>query len=109
MRCCALAVLLLTTLTRATSQIGAGPSFVPNNGFVPDAATAVKIGEAVLTPVYGERVVASERPFKAILKGSVWVVEGTLHCDGAPICPGGVAVVKISKSSGRILHMAHYQ
>jgi hypothetical protein len=42
--------------------------FVPNAGFVPDEAAALKIAEAVLTPVYGEAVIRSERPLKAALK-----------------------------------------
>ena len=81
---------------------------------VPDKETAIKIAEAVLIPVYGEQQIASERPFKARLKGDVWTVEGTLHCpDGnggvTTNCDGGTAVVKISKIDGRIIFMIHYQ
>ncbi|MBZ5507634.1 MAG: YbbC/YhhH family protein [Acidobacteriia bacterium] len=83
------------------------PSYQPKAGFVPNAETAVKVAEAVLIPVYGEKVL-SERPFKATLEGDVWTVEGTLHC-GAPRCNGGTAEVKISKSTGQILHMIHYK
>ena len=50
--CCA--VLLLTA---AEAQ-----SYAPKDGFVPDAMTAVKIAEAVLTPVYGKEKIESERP-----------------------------------------------
>jgi NTF2 fold immunity protein of polymorphic toxin system component len=59
-------------------------------------------------PVYGATQIASERPFKAVLQGSVWTVAGTLHC-GAPACVGGTAEVKISKTSGQILYMIHYK
>jgi hypothetical protein len=83
------------------------PSFKPTEGFVPNAETAVKVAEAVLVPVYGKKVL-SERPFHATLGGDVWTVEGTLHC-GAPRCNGGTAEVKISKSTGQILHMIHYK
>lgn len=95
----------------AYSQTEQVPSFKPKEGFVPNAETAVKVGEAVLMPVYGEKQIVAERPFKATLQGDVWTVEGTLHCGGphgAP-CPGGTAVVKISKSSGQILFMMHYK
>jgi hypothetical protein len=34
--------------------------------------TAVKMAEAVLTPVYGEQQVLSERPYIATLKEGVW-------------------------------------
>ena len=92
----------------ASSQ---APSFRPKEGFVPNAETAAKVGEAVLMPVYGEKRIVGEKPFKATLQGDVWTVEGTLHCDGPPgaACVGGTAVVKISKSSGQILFMMHYK
>ena len=78
---------------------------------MPNAETAVKIGEAVVIPVYGEKKISDERPFKATLQGDVWTVEGTLHCDGpkGEICPGGTATVKISKTSGEILFLIHYK
>ena len=71
-----------------------------------NAETAVKVGEAVLMPVYGEKQILAERPFKATPRGSVWTVEGTLPCGN---CNGGTALVKISKTSGQILFMTHYQ
>jgi hypothetical protein len=54
------------------------PRFRPEAGFVPDAATALKIAEAVLIPVYGEALTRSERPFKAVLEGDVWIITGTV-------------------------------
>jgi|HubBroStandDraft_1064217.scaffolds.fasta_scaffold949904_1 hypothetical protein len=99
----------LCLIAAATAQ-----SYTPKSGYVPDSVTAVKIGEAVLVPVYGERQIASERPFTASLKGDLWTVEGTLHCpDGkggtTTNCDGGTAVVKISKLDGRIVFMTHYK
>ena len=78
---------------------------------MPDAATAVKIAEAVLVPVFGEQKISSERPFKAKLEGDVWTVDGTLYCADGKIglCPGGTARVKLSKNDGRILFMIHYK
>lgn len=98
-----ISVLALGTAYAQTSRV---KSFRPKEGFVPTAETAVKVGEAVLMPVYGEKKILDERPFKAMLRGDVWTVQGTLAC--AP-CPGGTAVVKISKTSGQILFMAHYE
>ena len=85
------------------------PSYQPKAGFVPNAETAVRIAEAVLIPVYGEKLILSERPFHATLEGDVWTVDGTLHCgaEKETDCRGGTAEVKISKSSGQILHMIH--
>jgi len=85
-------------------------SLPEKNGFVPDAATAVKIAEAVLIPVYGEKKVLSERPYQASLERGVWTVAGTLHCDPpGSQCLGGTAEVKISKRSGEIILMGHYK
>jgi len=86
----------------------ASASFKPKDGFVPDAKTAVKIAEAVLVPVYGEKQIESERPFKARLEKGIWIVDGALNC-GAPVCDGGTAEVQISKASGEILFMNHWK
>lgn len=86
-------------------SIEKSPSFVPKDGFVPNEATAVKIAEAILVPIYGERLIASERPFKATLKDSVWTVIGTLP----PQFLGGTAIVKLSKQDGRVLYLIHEQ
>ena len=93
----------------AISHAAQEPSFKPKDGFVPDAQTAVIIGEAVLMPIYGEKQIISERPFQATLKGDVWTVAGSLYCGGRPgaLCAGGVAEVHLSKTSGEILYMMH--
>lgn len=83
----------------------------PANGYVSDAATAVRVAEAVLIPVYGEQRIVAERPFKATLDGDVWTVAGTLYCgDGkSEMCAGGTATVKLSKDDARVLSMIHYK
>ena len=98
---------ILFVSTFASSQ-----HYTPKSGFVPDSATAVRVAEAVLVPVYGEQKIMSERPFTAALKNDVWTVTGTLHCpDGkggtTTYCDGGTATVKISKIDARILSMVH--
>jgi hypothetical protein len=102
---------LAAGMAAADSETQQVPSVRPKAGFVPNAETAVKVGEAVLMPIYGEDQIVGERPFKATLHGDVWTVTGTLHCEGPPgtTCPGGTAVVKISKTSGQILFMMHYK
>lgn len=79
-------------------------SIRPRNGFVPDGPTAIKIGEAVAVAQYGEKTIAEERPFQAKLYGDTWIVKGALHPAGAT---GGTAIIKISKSDGRILLLVH--
>ena len=98
---CLVFAMLVTAIAGAYSQ--AQPT---SQGKVPNAEIAVKVAEAALIPVYGEKKILSERPFKATLVGDVWTVVGTLHC-GAPQCVGGTTEVKISKSSGQVLQMSH--
>lgn len=50
----------------------------PPKGYVPDETTAVRIAEAVLSPIYGEEQIKNERPFKGRLVEGVWIVSGTL-------------------------------
>jgi hypothetical protein len=50
----------------------------PKDGFVRDAATAIKIAVAVWEPLYGANQIAQEKPYRAYLKGDVWVV--TARC-----------------------------
>lgn len=73
-------------------------------GRVPDAATAIKIAEAVWFPVYGAHI-ESEKPFTATLVNGVWIVQGTLPKDVV----GGTAYAEISKETGCILNVTHFK
>jgi hypothetical protein len=79
-------------------------SYVPEEGFVPNERTAVRIAEAVLSAIYGEDQITREQPFTAVLKGEVWTVQGHLP---ASRNVGGVALAEISKTDGRILRVIH--
>ncbi|MGH9690893.1 MAG: YbbC/YhhH family protein [Candidatus Acidiferrales bacterium] len=81
-------------------------SFKPKNGFVSDEKTAVRVGEAILADIYGERQIASERPFSAKLKNGIWIVTGTFP-KGQRF--GGVAEIRISKTDGCVLSATHGQ
>ena len=110
---CAMALFLMLPATAQQQQTVKldAQGYTPPSGYVPDPATAVKIAEAVLVPVYGEKKIVSERPFKTTLDGHVWTVAGTLYCgDGeSEMCAGGTATVKLSKDDARILFMIHYK
>jgi hypothetical protein len=101
------AILTAASLIAATivwSQ--SNQSYTPPNGFVPDAATASRIAEAVWIPIYGEAHIVAEKPFKVTLQGDVWKVTGK---DLPPDTMGGVAEAEISKKDGRILRVIHGQ
>ncbi len=78
--------------------------FMPEDGMVPDEATAIKIAEAVWLPIYG-KTLDDERPFHATLQNGVWFVTGTLPEGWL----GGTAEAEISKIDGRILRISHGQ
>ena len=101
----ALALSLNVTAVQPGRCAEAGPhSYTPSEGYVPDQQTAERIAEAVLMPIYGEQSIASERPFTARLKDGIWTVVGTMP---AGYTRGGVALVEILKSDGRILRVTH--
>jgi NTF2 fold immunity protein len=96
------AIVVLGAAAVARSQ--SNETYVPPNGFVPDATTASRIAEAVWLPIYGETKIAAEKPFKVVLNGDVWTVTGK---DLAPGSFGGVALADISKRDGRVLRVTH--
>lgn len=102
------------TLTFVVGMLVMGKGYRPKEGYVPDSATAIKIAEAVLIPIYGEKQIEYEQPFTAKLKADTWTVSGTLHCpDGeggiTTHCDGGVATVQVSKIDAHIVSMIHYK
>jgi len=79
-------------------------NFKPKDGYVPDAKTAIKIAVAVWEPIYGEKQIAGEKPYRANLDtNGLWIVEGSLP-EG---WDGGVAIAEIAKDDGRILRVSH--
>ena len=85
---------------RATTQL---PRVGRTFGYVPDAATAIRIAVTVWEPIYGREQIARERPFHASLSGGVWHVRGSLP----PKTLGGVAEADIRRSDGRVMHIIH--
>jgi hypothetical protein len=98
-----LIALCLSSLTVLATGDQGGRGVVPTAGFVPDETTAIRIAEAVLIPIYGQKQVEAERPFSAKLAKDVWKVEGYLP----PGLDGGVAEVSVAKRDGRILRVYH--
>ena len=76
------------------------------DGFVPDAETAIKIAEAILTAIYGKDVL-KKTPFTASLvqDGTIWLVKGSSPQEG--YFGGGIPYKKISKTTGEILGVVH--
>ena len=81
-------------------------SFRPKNGFIPDEQTALRVGEAILEAIYGEKEITAEEPFTATLKNDIWTVVGSFP-KGERF--GGVATIKVSKANGRVISVTHGQ
>ncbi len=104
------ALLIALSIARAgASECDSKRSVCPAQGFVPDEKTAIRIAEAVLLPIYGEKQLKEERPFVAHLEGGRWIVRGTLTKSNLPgeIVVGGTATAEIRKSDGRVLAVYH--
>ena len=78
-------------------------NYRPPDGYVPNAATAIRIAVAVWEPIYGHDTIARETPYVAKLDKDVWVVTGSLPKNR----DGGVAVIEIAKQDSRILRVSH--
>jgi len=98
------------------SSIVQARGFQPPQGYVPDSKTAIRIAVAVLSPIYGEKQIQSEKPFHASLKHGVWTVNGSLPNPTAggkvvagyhAVVVGGTALIQISKKDGHILFVMH--
>jgi len=98
-------LVVLAMIFASSAVLAQKPTFVPPNGFVPDANTATAIARAILIPIYGAAAIRGEEPLKAERHGSSWYVNGTLQC--VPLCLGGTAFVEISAKSGAILQVFH--
>jgi|SRR5580698_5517743 hypothetical protein len=96
-----IALLLLAQLALAGED--SKHNYKPEAGYVSDAETAIKIAVAVWSPIYGEKQIASEKPYNAVLTNGVWIVQGSLSKGFV----GGVAVAEIAKDDGKILRISH--
>ncbi len=65
---------------------------------VPNEKTAIAIAEAIWLPLYGKKV-KKEKPFKATLYDSVWIVEGYTPKESK----GGSVVIKILKKNCKVI------
>ena len=75
----------------------------PSKDRIPDEATAIKVGEARLSSIYGKDHIRHEEPFHAALEKGVWTVAGSMP----PGSVGGVAVIRLNKKTGRVISYIH--
>jgi NTF2 fold immunity protein of polymorphic toxin system component/ClpA/ClpB-like protein len=73
---------------------------VPTGGCVPNAETAIRIAEAVWSPIFGDEIVKRQRPFHAELMNETWTVRGS-----RPVPTEHSLIAQIEKNDGRILKL----
>ena len=95
---------MLAQFFLAAGAIAADQPGPPDRGFVPDAATAIKIAIAVWEPIYGAKNIAAQKPYRARLEGDRWIVEGSAGSTGEV---GGTAIAEIARADGRVLRVSH--
>jgi hypothetical protein len=73
---------------------------------IPDTATALKVGTAILEARYGE-LFRKGRPYKAVLIGDEWLIvsEGAPSKPGAIKFGGGMPELSMSRKDGRVTHI----
>ena len=76
--------------------------FECNGGVVSDKETAIRIAEAILSPVYGEKAIREQQPYQVTLKDGKWTVDGTAAPPGHF---GGRFHMVILQVDGRVLEM----
>ena len=74
-------------------------------GLVPDEQTAIKIAEAVLFPIYGEKIIRGEKPYVVKLADGKWTIDGSMP--KAPDLLGGTFHIVISQRDGQVLEIHH--
>ena len=77
-------------------------------GLVPDEQTAIKIAEAVLFPIYGEKIIRDEKPYVVKLAGGKWSIDGSMP-KSKPDNPvvGGTFHIVISQRDAQVLEIGH--
>jgi hypothetical protein len=94
--------LTVSCLTLQTDQTK-NHNYKPEEGYVSNEETAIKIAVAIWIPIYGEEEIESQKPYNAVLINGVWYVTGSLPEGWL----GGVAEAEITKDDGRILRISH--
>jgi hypothetical protein len=79
--------------------------YQPRKGVLPSEVAATDVARTYLSTIYGRQQIENESPLTATLHGDVWHIQGTGN--SAPGSKGGVAILEICKSNGRVLSVIH--
>jgi hypothetical protein len=77
-------------------------------GLVPDEQTAIKIAEAILFPIYGEKEIRGQKPYVVKLKDGKWSIDGSMpKSKSGELIVGGTFHIIISQKDARVLEIGH--
>src|SRR5262247_1703183 len=76
--CICLLTIAALCLSSASLAQNVPKIFECNGGVVSDKETAIRIAEAILSPVYGEKAIREQQPYQVTLKDGKWTVDGTV-------------------------------
>jgi len=71
---------------------------------VQNEKTAIDLARPALIAIFGKGYVAKFEPYRAVDKGNVWIVFGTLPSRHAR---GGTPEARISRADGKVLQVSH--
>jgi NTF2 fold immunity protein of polymorphic toxin system component len=99
-------LLMIATLCLSSASLAQNVPkvFECNGGVVADKETAIRIAEAILSPVYGEKAIREQQPYQVTLKDGKWTVDGTATPPGHF---GGRFHIVILQSDGRVLEIGY--
>ena len=96
---------MISTLCLSSASLAqnAPKIFECNGGVVADKETAIRIAEAILSPVYGKKAIRGQRPYQVTLKDGKWTVDGTV----LPGFVGGSFHIVILQRDGGVLEIGY--
>lgn len=97
------ALVVLSTLIIGSHAVADERNGQPPVGPVSDEAAAINIAVSFWERIYGKEKIEQQKPHKAVLKGSVWHVSGSLPKGSK----GGVAEADIRKNDGYLINIWH--
>jgi len=84
-------------------SFGQEGNLLPKNGVIPDEKTAISMAVAIWNPMYGEELIAAEKPYSAVLNDGQWIVTSTHR----PGIDGRRAILIIQKSDAKVIKVTH--
>lgn len=101
-------VLLIAIVCGSLASLSLGQNipelFERKGGLIPDERTAVRIAEAILFPIYGEKQIRSQRPYKVKQRDGKWIIDGASPPAGFT---GGSFHIVILQRDGRVVEIGH--